>query len=259
MSDVADITQKMTRSAEERKLGLLGVGICIAELVDLGGRVTSAQTIDWRGLEVGSSLKFHGPVVVESDVRAGAISELHFGVAGQFESFVFVSVGTGVSSTFVLDGRPWKGAHGNAIVAATGPITSTCPHCGRGHRLVLEDVASGAGIEAAYARLAAEGTRMTAREVISMAKGGAEIAGKVVVEAAGALASTVGYLINVLDPHGVVLGGGLGSAGGLYWELFAERVRDHIVGEMSRETPIVRSTLGEHGPLIGAALAVAGT
>ncbi len=257
LADAGDVAQKLTRSAEERTLGVLGVGICIAELVDLEQGINSAQTIDWRGLEVASSLGVRGPVVVESDVRAGAIAEHYFGVADQFESFVFVSVGTGVSHTFVLSGRPWRGAHGNAIIAATGPITSTCPHCGREHSLVLEDEASGAGIEAAYSRLAADGTTVTAKEVISMATDGAEIANEVVLKAANSLASTVGYLVNVLDPHGVVLGGGLGSAGGLYWDLFAERVRHHIVGDLSRDTPIVRSALGQHGPMIGAALAVA--
>lgn len=257
LADVASMSAGLRAAAEGHNLTLLGVGICVPELVDLGGNVTSAQTLDWRGSDIRTRLQYDGRVVIESDVRAGAIAEARFGVGAAHDSFVFVSVGTGVSSTFVLSGRPWSGAHGNAIVAATGTIASTCEHCGRTQQLVLEDVASGAAMATAYGHSISDGTVYTAKEVISRAEAGDETALRVVTAAADGLASIVGYLINVLDPHAVVLGGGLGSAPTLYWEVFADRVTHHIFGEQSRKTPIIRSMLGDTGPLLGAALAVA--
>jgi glucokinase len=73
--------------------------------------------------------------------------------------------------------------------------------------------------------------------------------------AAEVLGGGVAWLINVLDPEAVIVGGGLGSAGGLYWDTLVHATRDHIFAENARDTPILQAALGPDAGLIGAAAA----
>jgi glucokinase len=71
-----------------------------------------------------------------------------------------------------------------------------------------------------------------------------------------ALGVSVAFLVNVLDPEMIVVGGGLGTAGGLYWDAFERSCRDHIFADNSRGLPIVTATLGVDAGLVGAAAVV---
>ena len=126
-----------------------GVGVGVPELVDLAGRLTSAATIDWRGIPLADKFSQVGPVWVEADVRAAALAEARFGAGRLYRLFAYVSVGTGISHTLVQDGRPYAGARGNALVLASGPTSVRCSECGTWSRTVLEEVASGPALAAA--------------------------------------------------------------------------------------------------------------
>ncbi|MCB0181469.1 MAG: ROK family protein, partial [Anaerolineae bacterium] len=54
----------------------------------------------------------------------------------------------------------------------------------------------------------------------------------------------------------VVVGGGLGLAGGRYWERFVASTRQHIYAHNSRRLPIIPAALGPDAGLIGAAAGV---
>ena len=62
--------------------------------------------------------------------------------------------------------------------------------------------------------------------------------------------------MNVLDPEIIVVGGGLGTAGGLYWDAFERSCRQHIFADNSRGLPIVTATLGVDAGIAGAAAVV---
>jgi glucokinase len=97
----------------------VGIGLC--ELVDRDGRPDSADTVDWRGLDVRGA--FGAPtVVLESDVRAAARAEARFGAGAGRSPFLYVVVGTGASACLVVDGEPFEGARGRAIVLGAPPV-----------------------------------------------------------------------------------------------------------------------------------------
>jgi glucokinase len=203
----------------------LPVGIGLCELVDLDGRPTSADTIDWRELDVVAAIAAPR-VVVESDVRAGALAEARFGAGAGRSPFLFVIVGTGASACLVIDGHPFAGAHGEAIALGAPPV---------------ELVASGPALARAAGLERGE-------DVLSHAAHA-----PLVEEAAEALAGTLAVLVNALDPSLVVLGGGLGAAPN-----FRARVEQHLRARLAypRTPPlaVVASSLGADGGLIGAAL-----
>ena len=85
---------------------------------------------------------------------------------------------------------------------------------------------------------------------------GDEDAIQVVSEAGEALGVSVGWLVNVLDPEAVIVGGGLGSAPGLYWESFVSATREHIWSDTNRDLPILHAALGPEAGIVGAAATV---
>jgi glucokinase len=231
-----------------------GLGLGVAELVDRNGRVTSGATIDWRGVDLQDRLSEFGPVVIEADVRAAALAEARFGAGRPFRLFLYVTVGTGISSTLVIDGRPFAGARGNALAFASSPWRTECEACGAASGRVLEEVASGPALAREYRRRT--GRECRAEEVLMAATVGEPVATGVARTGGAALGNGVAVLVNALDPEAVVVGGGLGLADGPYHDAFVQAVRELVWSDVTRELPLLRAATGTAAGVIGAAVAV---
>jgi glucokinase len=200
----------------------LGVGVC--ELVAPDGEITTAANFDWRGLDV--SAHFRTPLlVVESDVRTAAGAEAWIGAGVGRESFIYLTVGTGIAFTLVIDGRPHAGAHGNALIVGAPPVEST---------------SSGAA-------LAAAAGLPTAQDVFARAEHG-----PIVADAADQLGSAMAWLVNALDPELIVMGGGLGLRRE-YRDAAVAAMRPRIEAPASRSVEVVPAALGADSGAIGAA------
>jgi glucokinase len=256
LKDTLDVARQLNERAQREGIEVAGIGAGVAELVDCDGNVTSSCTIHWRDLPVQQRLSEVAPAVVESDVRAAALAEALFGAGRGNRLFVYVTVGTGISYCLVQDGRPFKGANGNAITMASSPLTTSCTHCGAKLRPVLEEFASGPAIAKRFAQAKKAEThaeRGAAEEVFRAASTGDKTATEILTSAGEALGVSTAFLVNVLDPEMIVVGGGLGLAGGLYWEAFQKACREHIFADNSRGLPIVSAKMGIDAGLIGAA------
>jgi glucokinase len=193
---------------------------------------------------------------VESDVRAAALGEATFGGGRPFGHFIYVTIGTGISATLVHDRRPYAGSRGAALVIANGATTFSCPVCGSKTRYVLEDFASGPALAARYRAATGNGAQ-SAEQVLKAGEAGDAAASEIVESAACALGGAVGLLVNSLDPSAVIVGGGLGSAPGPYWEALVRSIREHLWQDDIRELPILRAELGSRAGVIGAAISAA--
>jgi glucokinase len=255
LGDVAEIASRLvTGLASEAGPLLLGIAVC--ELVDdTSGAITSSQTLAWSDLDIVGALAGIGSATVASDVRAGATAEARFGAGRDVDPFVYVSVGTGVSSTLVMGGNPYAGRHGSALVAASGTFSTTCPHCGELVEAVPEDIASGLGMTRRMQALDVDRSYERAEDVLAAADAGEPQAQRIVDEGGRMLGTIVAGLINILDPEAVVIGGGLGLAPGRYRERFDTSLAEHIWAPTSRSTPVLDAALGGDAVLIGAALA----
>jgi glucokinase len=220
------------RLAEELhrpEVEVLGLALC--ELVRPDRTIASAAAVDWTTLDVPGAFSHLAPAVVESDVRAAAVAEARLGAGRDRESMLFVSVGSGISHTMVVDGRPLAGVRGNAIVTGAPPV---------------ERWSSGLGLaRSAGARKAEEVLCDPARADL-------------VAEAATRLGRTLATLINALDPEVVVIGGGLGGVR-RYRDMAAAAARPVIYADETRNLDIVPAVLGPDAALIGAAIVAAET
>ncbi len=229
------------------------VGIGLPELVDSSGRPASGETIDWRHLDLVAQFGTLPRPALEADVRAAARAEARFGAGAGCRHWIYISIGTGISSTIVTDGVPMTGARGAALVLASGPVSVPCPDDRRIVRFTLEEFASGAAIARRW-QAAGGGPTATAETAIATAEAGDPAASDILATAATALGSAIGWLVNVADPEAVVLGGGLGIAGGLWRDALSSAIRAHIWNPAARDLPIIPAALGPAAGWIGAAL-----
>lgn len=203
------------------------VGVGVPELVSLDGRITTAVNWDWSSSGWQLPLSSIAPVHVESDVRAAALAEARFGAGKGLSSFLYLTVGTGISHTFVLGGSPWRGAHGNAVVTGAPAV---------------EKEASGAAIANRAGKNRAEDVFSDYRYQ------------PIIKEAAQSLGIELARLVNALDPEAVVIGGGLGLRAD-YREAIDTAMRTMIYAETSRSISVVPCLLGYEVGMIGAAVA----
>jgi len=255
LSDALGLTKRLLEKATAEGVSICGVGVGLCELIDSRGNVTSSQTVAWRGLPVQERFSQFGAAIFESDVRAGALAEASFGAGRPFKLFAYVTVGTGISHSLVQDGRPYPGARGNALILSSGFLSTTCTHCGARLHQVLEEFASGPALVARYNQHSST-PAFRAEEIIEAAARNDPLATSIVGSAGEALGNSVGFLINILDPEAVIVGGGLGLAGGLYWSSFVASTRQHIWSDTARDLPILPAVLGNDAGLIGAAATV---
>ena len=222
-------------------------------LVCCAGHIVSSQTLSWRGVPVLEQFAHLAPAILDADSRAAAFCEARCGAGRTFRSFLYVTVGTGIGSSLVLDGVPFVGVRGCTGTLASAPMRALHPEGGTLTGMALEDVASGPAMVARYNRQAG-GAVVRTEQVLAAAAAGDPIAAGVVDTAASSLGATIALLVNVLDPEAVIVGGGLGAAPGLYWERLAPAILDHIWSDVHRGLPLLQARHGSDAGFIGAAL-----
>jgi glucokinase len=251
---VLDDTLRLARELASESIALgrpvdaIGLGVC--ELVDREGNLASSNCIHWQDQPVREELGAIAPAVIEADVRAAALAEALLGTAQRFHSFLYVTVGTGISCCLMLEGRPFLGARGATGTMGSSSLSIPCEQCGHVSGRSLEEIAAGPALVARFN--ARHENVSSGQAVLAAASAGDTLAAQVVRSASEALASQVGLLVNVLDPEAVVIGGGLGLSEGPYWEHFLASTRRHIWSNIHRDIPIQRAATGADAGWIGA-------
>lgn len=256
LEEVVLLAETVVRESKTygKEVRAIGMGLC--ELIDSQGRILSQNCVAWRDDQVRRRLAHLGPVILEADVRAAAQAEAHFGAGHPFRNFLYVTIGTGISSCLMLDGQPYLGARGASGTMASSPISISCEKCGHPNDRTLEQIASGPALVARFNQLR-PGAAAHGQEVLAAAQANDSHAREIIHSAGQALGAQVALLVNVLDPEAVIIGGGLGLSDGYFWDDLAHSTRRHIWSAVHRDLPILRAQTGLQAGVIGAALAAA--
>jgi N-acetylglucosamine repressor len=243
---------------------LAGIGVVVAGLVDQAtGACVLAPNLRWYDVPIRAMLseEFHSPVAVRNVMHAGAIAEGRLGAAQGVHSFAWVYVGSGIGAAIVVDGRVYYGKQGYSGELGHCTVMDNGAACGCGRRGCLETVASGTAIEAAArASLAGheaappdrQARELDAHAVAIAARAGDREARRILARAGDYLGMGISYLLNLLNPEMVVLGGRVIQAG----ECLMEPVRASVAKHAMRPEgiPIVASTVEGDVMLRGAVL-----
>jgi glucokinase len=245
LDSVLSLLNELALAADGTGFHIEGVGLGICEIVGPDGQLLSAALIDWRHLDVFPTPAGLPPIHLVSDVRAAAVAESRFGAARNVRDAIYVSVGTGIASVLLIEGRPYAGAHGAALVLASAAHVQK----GDGSTAILEETASGPALARQFG-----GEGGDSRRVIAAAQNGDLRALSIVSQATSMLGATIAQLANCLDPAVIVIGGGLGSAPGVYFEKLKSRIEEGIWRGVVRHIEVRPAALGADAGIVGAAI-----
>ncbi|MFZ3034826.1 MAG: ROK family protein [Parvibaculum sp.] len=195
------------------------------------------------------------PVRIANDADCFALSEATDGAGAGAPTVFGAILGTGVGGGLVVHGRLLQGP--NAIAGEWGhnplpwvlPDELPGPDCYCGKKGCIEAWNSGPAFEAEYNAL--EKKDLSAPEIIMAARNGERPAKAALWRYSDRLARALATVINIIDPHVIVLGGGMSNTDELYSEVpsrwgayvFSDRV----------DTKLVRNQHGDSSGVRGAA------
>ena len=260
--------------AECGKTGeIRGVGVGAPNSNYYTGQISYATNIEWAADGVIDFAKLLseslGGVAVSltNDANAAAMGEMTYGVARGMKNFIMITLGTGVGSGIVIDGKVVYGHDGNA-----GELGHTCAvryngrPCGCGKTGCLEAYCSAIGV----ARTAREMLELT--DEPSLLRGVEDLSSKSVYEAAvegDALALRIfDYTGKMLGrsfadfvafsaPEAIVLFGGLARAKEFFYEPMLQSMNENLMHQWKGKVKIVFSQLKESDAAILGASALA--
>src|SRR5207248_7157562 len=149
------------------------IGICAPGPLDpKSGVVLNPPNVPcWRNFSLASeiSAKYKVPVKVDNDANAAALAETRWGAAKGYRYVFYATVGTGIGSGIVLDGKIYHGNAGSAGEGGHVSIDYNGPVCGCGKKGCIEILAAGPAIGArARAKFAATSRKST---ILDLANG----------------------------------------------------------------------------------------
>lgn len=250
-----EVCGELLALAAGRGMDIVAIGAGFPEYVR-EGRLTSSEVLEWRRqpADLLGVLAPGIPVVVESDVRCGALAEFAAmratNVSGDGpRSLYYLSWGTGLSGALVLDGTCMAGSRGEAIAFGELGIPLTAH---MGHDGTLESYASGAGMVTRYSALT--GRKVDgAASVFEAAAAGDRQASAVVDSAGEAVGTALAWVVALMDPAVVVLGGGIGSGPALTDTPVADTYQ-RLTARRPAGPPLRRARNGSRSSLVGAAM-----
>ncbi len=160
------------------------------------------------------------PLRIANDADCFALSEATDG-AGAGANIVFgVILGTGVGAGIAVGGKLLQGANGIAGEWGHNPLPwpqdgeRPGPDCYCGRRGCIETWLSGPGLAADHLRVTGEA--LTPEQIVAAAEAGNAAAEQSLRRYEERLARALAHVINVVDPHVIVLGGGMSKLDRLY-------------------------------------------
>jgi predicted NBD/HSP70 family sugar kinase len=233
------------------------VTIVLPGLIDREtGVCVLAPNLRWRDVPVvelfGDALDV--PMSVWNTPHASAFAEARHGVARNVATFVWLYVGPGIGSAVVQDRklvtgtRGFAGEIGHCRVADDGP---RC-HCGKFGCLEVYTSAEAISRAAADARVPSRTKAPRLDDVVRAARDGHSGAREVLNDAGHMLGLGVSYLVGILNPELVVVGGEAAEA----FEFLLEPMRGVLERDALEveQVPVVASSIDGDAAVAGAVL-----
>tara|TARA_B110000116_G_scaffold246847_1_gene238873 strand:- start:1169 stop:2053 length:885 start_codon:yes stop_codon:yes gene_type:complete len=187
---------------------------------------------------------------IENDANCFALSEALDG-AGRGQAVVFgMILGTGVGGGIVVNQQLLTGLQHITGEWGHNPLYPNGPRCYCGRRGCIETFLSGPALAAEYARRGGDPTT-TAQTIAALAEDNDPLAQDVLSGFFNYFGQALATIINILDPHVVVIGGGLSCIDALY-SRGREAAAQYVFND-EFATPIVSNINGDSAGVRGAA------
>jgi len=234
-----------------KKDRILGVGIGIPGPTDYrkGVAINPPNLPGWKEVPLKRILedKLRMTVAVENDAKCFAIAEYKCGYEKKVQNLVGVTVGTGIGSGIIINGRLYRGMADSAGEIGHIKIVPDGVKCGCGSRGCLEQYASGRAIERMYFEKTKK--RLSAEEVAHLMRKNKKAA-DVVNTAARYLGIGLANVAVTLNPEVIVVDGSIALIKNFVKTAEKEALKHMKI--LPRPVPIIHSKTEDAG-VLGAA------
>lgn len=265
-----ELFEGIITKAKKYKDDIEGVGLA------LGGIVNSKKgTVYWPQKQYTSytyisiplkdylEKKFGFPVMLENDANACVLAE-HLVNFSEHKNIIYMFSGVGCG--IVADGALYRGKDGAAGELFLNAKEVMSSHLG--DFSFLRQWPADLGIVKRAKELISLGKdtslikkitstgELYLRDIFEEAKKRDKLAREIIKEAAFSLGVKIAFLVNLLNPEVVVIGGGLEEAGEYFLEECTDSVRIFVFNEMRKNLKVVFSKLGKEATSLGAGLII---
>ncbi len=188
--------------------------------------------------------RFDIPVFLDNDANCFVLGECFFGAGREHEIVLGYTLGTGLGCATVINKKIFYGATQHACEVWPSPYRNE----------TIEYFVSGRGISRMYSE--SGGEKKSALEIAQLARDGDKSAKKTWEQFGEHLAYAVSWGINTIDPDIVILGGSIANAMDLFAPAMERFLRKYLCPLPAEKTKVIKSQLGDHAGLTGAACLV---
>lgn len=271
MRRMADLIANLIERSGIQMSIIGGLGISAPGVIDLETNTTKLLINlygEWRDVPVGERLfSYLGlEVCMLNDVRAITFGEWAFGAGKGVDSMACFAIGTGVGGGLVVNNQLVLGFGGTAGELGHQTVDLNGPICGCGNYGCIEVFSSGPAIAAEAGRGVRQGwatkivdlidndlNKLTPEIVAKAAEMGDEFALYVWERAGRYLGIGIANILTSVGVKRIVIGGGVGQAGGLLLDPVRREVKKHVFLMPVDEIEIVNTKLGSDAGILGMA------
>lgn len=248
-----------------------GIGIGAPGVVDgEKGIVRLSGNLGWENKPLAEDLsaKLGIPVTLANDANAAAFGEYVCGAGSDYKSVVLITLGTGVGSGIVLNGKLYEGNEGAGAELGHEVIRMDGEKCACGRRGCFEAYASATALIKQTKRAMGKDKESTlwrlcggdiglvnGKTAFDGAKGEDKTAKRVVSNYLRYLSEGLANIANTFRPEAILIGGGISAQGDTLTKPLQKRVDKLMLGHGTYvPVKILAATLGNDAGLVGAAM-----
>lgn len=257
---ILDQIEKLCRAIEKEsgiplpdQIGLGHPGTLDPSLQTLKG--SNTQCLNGRPIKADLEARLGKKFALANDANCFALAEAAMGAAKGYETVFGIILGTGVGGGLVVHGKVLNGCHGIAgewgqiILDPNGPVSVY------GTRGTIESYLAGPSLEKFYAEESGEKRRL--KEIVERANAGTDQVATATLERLSEyFAKAIYHIIDVFDPHAIVIGGGVGNVPILYSEATRKNI-EKLIFNATFDAALLKPTLGDSAGVFGAAMLTA--
>ncbi len=236
------------------------------------GTIEYAPNLLWKGVIPIAKLlqdKFKLPISLTNDANAAAIGEMMYGAAKGMNDFIMITLGTGVGSGIVANGKliyghdGFAGELGHMIIIPDGRL-----HEGTGKRGSLESYASATGVRLTAIEFLQKSDKesllrnipydqINSKKVYDAATQGDELAKEVFEFTGKILGVALANAVMFSSPEAIILFGGLAKSGDLILKPTRQYMEANLIQIFENKVKLLVSHLREADAAILGASALA--
>lgn len=253
------------------RVELIGIGIGAPNGNYYKGSIEFAPNLRWHEViplcDMMKEFYPELPVFLTNDANAAAIGEMIYGGAKGMKNFIMVTLGTGLGSGFVANGKLIYGHDGFAGELGHIIVSPNGRQCGCGRQGCLETYVSATGVKrTAYKMMAKYNypselrsipfNEMTAKIVCEAAAKGDMIAINTFKYTAKMLGEALANMVAITSPEAIFLMGGLAKAGDILFAPTKDHMEINLLKIFSNKVKLLPSQLDKNAAIYGAAALV---